>query len=74
MSTGYRLHVDYSRGESGGSLSGFFLDAGIMGMLEGHGYELMDMISPFIGAIIDTRYGELTDVAVTTVFTKFKDL
>lgn len=32
---GYRIHIDFCKGKIGESLSGYFLDGGIVGMLEG---------------------------------------
>lgn len=73
-SRGYGLHVDFSSGESGLRLSGFFTEHGIVGMLEAKDYDVMDMVSPFIGAIIDRCCG-LVDVAtVTSSFTQYVDL
>lgn len=73
-SPGYGIHCDYSKGECGGRLNGFFTETGIVGMLEAKEYDSVDMVSPFLGAIIDACCG-LTDTAdVTQSYTDYADL
>lgn len=66
------MKVHYSKSESGGRLTGFFNDSGI-GVLEVSEYEVMDMVSPFIGAIAD-RFCGLDCGFVTEVFTPYVDV
>lgn len=68
------MHVDYSQGIIGGRLSGFFLDTGVIGMLEASDYDNMDMVSTFIAALIDTCCGTSEDAPVTESFTQYVDL
>lgn len=47
------LHVDFAKGNSLDMLSEFFNETGIVGILEAKDYDKIDLVSPFIGAIID---------------------
>ena len=69
-SKGYGIHVDYSKGVVGPRLNGFFTENGIIGMLEGKDYEAMDIVSPFLGAILDMCWGEQDNAPITRTYTK----
>ena len=73
-SPGYDLHVDFSKGFTGERLSDLFMDDGLIGMLEAADIKTVDMLSPFLGALIDTYCGEFDKAPVTTVFTQYVDL
>lgn len=74
ISVGYDLHVDFSKHSCSGTISGLFTDSGIAGMLEASDLKSVDMVSPFLGAIIDRCCGEVEGAPITKVFTQFKDL
>lgn len=54
---GHVLRVHYSKGESAGQVEGFFNEAAIIEMLEEYDYGAVDMVSPFIGRIVDQLCG-----------------
>lgn len=49
-------------------------DTGVIGMLGASDYDNMDMISPFIGALIDTCCGTTEEAPDTESFTQYLDL
>ena len=73
-SPGFNLRVDFSRRCSGGTLSGLFTETGLVGMLEGADFNSVDMVSPFLGSIIDRCCDNILIAPVTTVFTKYVEL
>ena len=73
-SKGHGIHVDYSKGVVGPRLNGFFTENGIIGMLEGKDYEAMDIVSPFLGAILDMCCGEQDNAPITRTYTKYSEI
>lgn len=66
------LYVWNSEGRPG--LNGVFTDDDHDGMLEAGDIKKMDMVSPFIGALIDRIYGENETCPVTKVFREYADV
>lgn len=67
---GYDMYVDFSKGEKTLELNCFFNTAGVMGMIEAKDYDKIDMVSPFMGAIVDRLYG-LDHVATTSSYVRY---
>lgn len=63
------LHDDFSKGVSVDHPSGVFVDTGITGMLEARGFNSIDMISPFLEAIVDICCGTGEEAPMTKWFT-----
>lgn len=59
--------MDFSRGCSGGTLSGIFTEFGLVDMLEGAYFNSVNMVSPFLEVIIDGCCDNIVTSAVTTV-------
>lgn len=72
-SAGYGLHVDFSKGDHANRLNGFFTETGVVGMIEGKDYDNLDMVFPFVGAIIDRCCG-LSDAPLASCFTRYTDM
>ena len=70
----YNLHVDFSKGNIDGKISGLFNEHGLIGMLEAADMKSIDMVSPFLGAIIDRCCAEVVTAPVTGTFTLFIDM
>lgn len=68
------LQVDFSSALKTGQLNGFFTSAGVKGMLEGKDYSSIDMVFPFIAALIDRANEYSVDPKPTTVYTMYSDL
>lgn len=66
------LYVRNNKGRVG--LNGVFTDGDIDGMLEAAYIKKMDMVSPFIGGLINRICGEPETCPVKTVFTEYVDV
>lgn len=64
--------ADYFMGDYGERLTGFLNEPGITGMLETSDHEALDMVSRFIGAIVDPLSG-LYLGSITKAFTPNAD-
>lgn len=73
-SSGYGLHVDFSKGETAGRLSGFFTETGVVGMLEAQNFDTLDMVAPFLGAVVDTCCGTEEKAPVTNTYVAYSEL
>lgn len=73
ISVGYRLHVYHSNVECGDRMKRLFTDTGIVGMVEEKFYETLDMVAPFVSAMIDFFCG-LEDALTTTCFARYCDI
>lgn len=73
-SSGYGLQVDFSKGETSGRLSGFFTEDGVIGMLQAKHFDTVDMVAPFLGAIVDMCCGSEEKTPVTKTYVAYTDL
>lgn len=64
----YGLHVDFLKSPVNGRLFGLFTWTSLMGMLEAADFNIVDMVSPFLGAIIEDCCGL---VRVASIFDDF---
>lgn len=53
---------------------GFFGETELMGILEAYDYDSADIVSPFIGAIVDGFCGLFEIAEVTKTLTEYVDL
>ena len=70
--TNIGLYIRNTEGRPG--LNGVFTEEGLAGMLEAADMKKVDIISPFIGGILDRVCGECDAAPVTTVFTQYVDI
>lgn len=66
---GEQTHGNFSKGKTGGRLSVFFTESGIMGMLRGKDYYAIDRVYPFSGAILYLCCGLTDSAPVMNTFT-----
>lgn len=64
--SGYGLHVNFSKGVTGSRQSRFVSETWILSILEASHYGVMDMLSPFLGSIIDSCCGVIEHSRVTS--------
>lgn len=69
-SQGYALHLDFSKGEYAGRLSGFLTETVITVMLQTGDYAAVDMVSLFLGALVDRLCG-VSNFVVSKSDTKY---
>ena len=69
---GLRIDFSTSKGSYG---SGLFVEDGkLVGMLEAHDFKVIDMVSPFIGMLVDRCCDEVVTAPTTTLFVQYVDI
>lgn len=70
----YGLEANLSNTTVNETLSGFFTETGLMGMLGAADYNYVDVFSPFLGTISNRCCCCTEGAPTSTVFTKYVDL
>lgn len=68
---GFGLKSDFLKEVSGDRLSGVYNETGLLGMLKSADFEFIDLISSFIGAIVDISWGNVNNALETKVITEY---
>ena len=71
---GPRITIKSNNEKCPSGLTGIFKKDGICGMVEAVTFKKLDMISPFLGAIVDRVCGCEESAPITTVFTQYVDI
>ena len=71
---GPRISIKSNNEKCPSGLNGIFKKDGICGMVEAVTFKKLDMISPFLGAIVDRVCGCEESAPITTVFTQYVDI
>ena len=66
------LRIDFSTSTTSYYGSGLYVDDGkLVGMLEGKDYKSIDMVSPFIGMVVDRCCDEVSSAPTTNLFVQY---
>lgn len=69
------LRIDFSTSGKGSFESGLYGENGkLVGMLEAKDYKAIDMISPFIGMLVDRCCDEVATAPTTTLYVQYVDI
>lgn len=68
------MKVDISKGLTADRISGLCTDDSIVGILDASDHEFIDIVSPFLGALVDTCCRGFGITPVISVFVKFVQL
>lgn len=69
------LRIDFSTSSKESFGSGLYVDDGkLVGMLEAKDYKVIDMVSPFIGMLVDRCCDEVTKAPTTNLFVMYVDI
>lgn len=74
ISDGTQLDLYIRNTEKSPALNGLFTNKGVTGILEAAYIKQLDMLSPFIGALIDLLLGKSEGRPITTILTDYKDV
>lgn len=73
-SFGYGVHVDLSQKIGNVEIDGHFRDHNVSGIPEASDFLSVDIVPPFLGAIIDRCCGEPLEAAITRIFTYYTSI
>lgn len=68
------LKIDFCKENCDERLSGLLAEIGVTGMLEASDYNLLQMMAPFSGKIVDSYCGNSRTAPLTAVFSSYYDL